>query len=273
MPIATKHIKIILITFCACLGGCYNTPEQPLKEESAPPKIAASSRETQTPYHCYFIPPKGWNLADNTKMSRRVKICFLGKSSSHLQPSVNFATEKVNISLKAYVDIIRKDCEKDPNCVWRDLGRYNTPLGEGRLTERELKTQWGVARQVQLIVIKDNLAYILTVGALKEEFSRHYQDFEAVLKSFTITQDLADPVTDLKKRDHLKSRIQKLQTDFDGLVGKEESVEKAFESTDFQKGTWLPFKEMIINDFTEMGPYWQILLLRDVQHQLLKRHS
>jgi hypothetical protein len=47
-------------------------------------------------------------------------------------------------------------------------------------------------------------------------------------------------------------------------------VEEAFDSKSFQKEAWEPFQQKIINDFTEMGPYWQILLLRDVQHQLLK---
>jgi hypothetical protein len=270
VPIATKCTKFILIASCL-LCGCYKQPSTEerithiLPEPSKTPKY-------QEPYHCYFIPPKGWQLADQSKLSHRIKICFLGNTSRNLQPSVNLATEKVNVSLKAYVDILRSDCAKDPNCIFRDLGKYNTPLGEGRLTEREVKTKWGVARQVQLIVIKDNRAYILTAGALKEEFSRHYQDFEAVLKSLTITDDLTSPITPLEKREHLQSRIKKLDTDFDHAMSKAETVEKAFNTAEFQKEAWEPFHQMIINDFTEMGPYWQILLLRDVQHQLLKRH-
>jgi hypothetical protein len=211
--IAINYIKIILITSCVVLGGCYNTPDQPVKEEKnlflpetpksvaiAPPVQMDVPKNLQEPYHCYFIPPKGWNLADQSKLSPRVKICFLGKSSNTLLQSVNLATEEVDISLKAYVDIVKSDCERDPNSVWRDLGKYNTPLGEGRLTEREVKTQWGVSRQIQLIVIKDKRAYILTAGALKEEFSRHYQDFEAVLRSLTITKDLTASLISLEKK-------------------------------------------------------------------------
>ncbi|HEX4840431.1 MAG TPA: hypothetical protein VFU89_08330 [Rhabdochlamydiaceae bacterium] len=276
MPIATKRIKTFLIASCV-LGGCYNAPEQPSTKESVVHLITEPSKtpkkQTQEPYHCFFIPPKGWQFADQSKLSHRIKICFLGKTSNNLQPSVNLATEKVNISLKAYIEIVRSDCAKDPNCVWRDLGKYHTPLGEGRLTEREMKTKWGLARQVQLIVIKDNQAYILTAGALKEEFSSHYQDFEAVLKSLTITDDLTSPIMPLEKRALLQSKIKTLEADFDAAMTKAETVEKAFNTVDFQKETWEPFHQMIINDFTEMGPYWQILLLRDIQYQLLKRHS
>jgi hypothetical protein len=119
--------------------------------------------------HCYFIPPQGWDLADPAKLSPRVKICFLGKSSKNLLPSINLASEEVDISLKAYVDIVKRDCENDPNTHWRDLGKYTTRLGEGRLTEREVTTECGLSRQVQLIVIKDSMAYILTAAALKTD--------------------------------------------------------------------------------------------------------
>lgn len=267
------------------LGESYHTSEQQVKEKKGAPLLKETpktkpiaplvqknvSKNTQEPYHCYFIPPKGWDLADKSKMSHRVKICFMGKSSNNLLPSVNLVTEEVDISLKAYIDIIKRDCEKDPNCVWRDLGKYNTPLGEGRLTEREVKTQWGVSRQFQLIVIKDHKAYILTVGALKEEFSRHYQAFEAVLKSLTITGDLTASLTSLEKKELLQKMIGNLQTEFAAAMNTSVSAAQAFESKNFQKEFWKPFQQKIINDFTEMGAYWQILLLRDVQHQLFKR--
>jgi hypothetical protein len=234
------------------------------------PKTEAIPKDSQEPYHCYFIPPKGWDLADQSKLSHRVKICFIGKSSNNLLPSVNLATEEVDISLKAYIDIVKNDCERDPNCVWRDLGKYNTPLGEGRLTEREVKTQWGVSRQIQLIVIKDQKAYILTAGALKEEFSRHYQVFEAVLRSLTLTEDLTASLILPEKKELLQKLIGNLQNEFAAAMTISASIQQAFESKKFQKEFWKPFQQKIINDFTEMGAYWQILLLRDVQHQLFK---
>jgi hypothetical protein len=255
----TNCIQIILASSCLLLKGWCVPPT----ESIAPP--------VQKPYYCYFIPPKGWDLADKSKMSPRVKICFLGKSSNTILPSVNLATEKVNVSLKAYIDIIKSDCEKDPNCSWRDLGKYNTPLGEGRLTEREMKIRGSVSRQVQLIVIKDNRAYVLTAAALKEEFSSHYKTFEAVLKSLTITDDLTASVISTEKKELLQKRIANLQAEFTAALNTDVPLEQTFESKSFQKKCWQPFKEKIINDFTEMGAYWQILLLRDIQYQLLKR--
>jgi hypothetical protein len=120
---------------------------------------------------------------------------------------------------------------------------------------------------MQLIVIKDQRAYILTAGALKEEFSRHYQDFEAALKSLTITTDLAAAT---EKKEQLNTLIRNLHTDFKAITAA--SVEEAFDSPNFQNQSWNPFLQNVINNFTEMGPYWQILLLRDQQNKLIREY-
>jgi len=275
----TNKRKISLLLLCFVLNGCSRSTQEPEKttvsfipeapkEEITVPSFQQAIREPHG--YCYFLPPKGWDLADQSKLSPRVKICFIGKSSNNLLPSVNLATEEVDIPLKDYLDIVKRDCESDPNSQWRDLGKYNTPLGEGRLTEREVKTQWGVSRQVQLIVIKDKTAFILTAGSLKEEFSRHYKDFESVLRSLTITEDLTTQVISEEKRIQLRQLVENLAGAFKKATDKIAVVEEAFDSKSFQKEAWEPFQQKIINDFTEMGPYWQILLLRDVQHQLLQ---
>jgi hypothetical protein len=93
----TKRINIILTISCLGLGGCVNTsqqetvislPETPKNEQ------VAHYLEPNTPYHCYFIPPKGWDIADQSKLSPRVLICFIGKGSSNLLPSVNLSLKE-----------------------------------------------------------------------------------------------------------------------------------------------------------------------------------
>lgn len=267
MGIITVTKKIAPLFFlCFAMVGCTSKPDP---KNTALLETRRQEITVEDSDHCYFIPPPGWDLADQSKLSPRVKICFIGKTSKNLRPSVNLATEKVDISLKAYVDIVKRDCANDPNTRWRDLGKFQTPLGEGRLTEREVKTEWGVSRQIQLIVIKDNTAYILTAGADKEEFPRYYKDFEAVLRSLNIAEDLAASYPTAEKRSALRDLIGKLQADFKKTTDQKIAMEDTLD--DFLQESWEPFQQKVINDFTEMGPYWQILLLRDIQHQLLKR--
>lgn len=194
---------------------------------------------------CFFIPPKGWEVVDPEKISPCVHICFIEKRASGVAPSVNLATEPVTISIDAYVNEVKKIHAADPNAKWRDLGKFQTLLGSGRLTEIELPTELGKARLVQLIVVKDQLAYILTACALKEEFSKYYKTFDQVLRSLQSTPDLVESYP----RAEQPLLIQAI---------------KNFTA----EGNWNDFEKKIINDFTEMGPYWQILMLNEARGKI-----
>ncbi len=220
--------------------------------------------------YCYFIPPPDWSLADPTKLSPRVKIGFLGKSSKGLLPSVNLATEEVDVSLKVYLDAVKKIHEADPNTRWRDLGSFKTSFGEGRLTEVETKIAYGIARRMQLIVIKDSTAYIMTLGALKEEFPKHYKTFETVLGSLRLTDDLTSAITSPQKKAQLTQLIQQVRDDFLNNSENSRTFQEIFQLPSFQKNSWEPFQKKIVTDFAEMGAYWQILMLQDMQKQLLQ---
>jgi len=184
-----------------------------------------------------------------------VEICFLGKSSKGLAPTINLATEVVDVSLDAYIVEVRKIHSADPNSRWRDLGKFTARIGNGRLMELEAPTEFGAARMVQLVVIKDKVAYILTAAALKEEFSKYYKTFDAALCSLQSSSNLVDAYPS-----------KELKTLIDALLQKKES------SLEFE-AIWKPFENKIINDFTEMGPYWQILLLSEIRTQLLTLRS
>lgn len=204
---------------------------------------------------CFFIPPKGWEIADPKMLAPSVDICFLGKSSKGLAPTINLATEVVDVSLDAYIEEVRKIHSADPNCRWRDLGKFTARIGNGRLMELETPTEFGAARMVQLVVIKENVAYILTAAALKEEFSKYYKTFDAALRSLQSSSNLVEAYPS-----------KELKILIDALLQKKES------SLEFE-AIWKPFENKIINDFTEMGPYWQILLLSEIRTQLLTLRS
>ena len=195
---------------------------------------------------CFFIPPKGWEIADPKKLSPSVHICFIDKKAKGVPPSVNLATEATSVSLDAYVEAVRKIHAADPNAKWRDLGSFRAPLGTGRLTELELSTEFGKARLVQLIIMKNQRAYILTASALKTEFSKYYKTFDQVLHSLQSTTDLV--------KSYPKERLLLL----------EEAISSLTKDLD-----WKDFEKKIINDFTEMGPYWQILVLNEMHSKLL----
>ncbi len=222
---------------------------------------------------CFFIPPTGWEIADPETLAPRVEICFLGKSSKGLAPSVNLATESVNVSLEAYVEAVRKIHKADPNSHWRDLGKFKTPMGEGRLTELESPTDLGRARLVQLIVIKNQTAYVLTAAALKEEFSKYYKTFDQVFRSLQLSSNLLESYPSKSQQLLLHQLIQSLENRFLTLLTDQTTAEKALSSEPFYTDVWEPFEKKMINTFTEMGPYWQILVLSEIRTKLLTTRS
>ncbi len=163
---------------------------------------------------------------------------------------MNLATEAVNISLDKYIEAIRKIHVSDPNSKWRDLGKCTTSMGPGRLTELETPSPSGMVRMVQLVTIQDNVAYILTASAMKEEFPKYYKIFDTALRSLQSVPDLVACYP--SKKAELNWLVKALSQ---------------------KKIEWKPFEEKIIKDFTEMGPYWQILLLKELQPNLIKSES
>jgi hypothetical protein len=220
--------------------------------------------------YSFFIPPKDWELANPEKLSPRVKMGFIGSTKKELRPSVNLAMEEVDVSMNDYVAAVKKIHESDPNNRWRDLGKFSTPAGEARLTEIEAKSEWGDVRLLQLIILKNKTAYIITASALKEEFSRFYQEFQSVFRSFTITSDLIGAVPNSEKRQKFQNKCSALTKPFIEKAKAAGSLEQAFADEKFQKDHWLPFQNSVIHDYADMGAYWQVLILQSTHEKLMK---
>jgi len=228
-----------------------------VSSEEPLPELFQLPAESTAPEYCYFVPPRGWDIADPDTLSPRVRIAFVGKSKREFLPTVNLASEEVDIDLPEYVAAVKKIHEADPNNRWRDLGAYKIPQGEGRLTEIEAKTEWGVARLMQFIFLHNKKAYVVTASALKDEFSKHYNEFEAVFRSLTVTPDLIGMVVSEEKRNHLKGMFAKLKSAFT-------SRERTSATTDqaFMNEHWQPLQDEVIHNFSDMGAYWQVLMLQ-----------
>lgn len=183
----------------------------------------------------FFIPPKDWLLVDPKILSSHVKICFMGNAKEDFRPSMNLAIEEVNVSLNEYVAAVKKIYGSNRDNRFRDLGKIQTNAGEARMTSVDLQTQWGAARLMQLIFVKESKVYILTAGASKEDFSNYAKEFDKAFRSLTYTTDLVSCIPEQSRRETLeKKRI-------------------TLNSEDFQK--------YILEEFKDMGAYWQILVL------------
>ncbi len=213
------------------------------------------------PSFAVFTPPKTWEIVSPETLPGHVVVSFVGKSRKELAPSINLAIEEISCSSAEYLKIVKNLNRSHSGNKWRDLGKFKTEAGEAHLSEIETKIPSGTVRLLQLIFVHDNRAYILTAGALKEEFARHYQEFEGALKSFSITKDLFSCITNNEKKEKLLEAIAHL---------KENKLSRdAFLNPQFQESTWIPFQNQFLKDSIEQGAYFQLLALQQIASQLL----
>jgi hypothetical protein len=220
----------------------------------------------------YFIPPKDWNLAQPEKPSPCIKALFIGKNPNGFSPSINLTTEKTNLSLKDYLSAVKKLYKEDPLVAeWKDLGPFPTQLGEGNLSQLDKQISSGTVRLMQLITIKNHVAYVLTAGAIKEEFAKYYKEFAASFSSFNVIQDAKAAISSESKKTLLKNLQEDLLNNIKKLGSSCITLEESFYSTAFQQNFWIPFQQKILSEFSEMGNYWQMLTIQETQNNLLQQ--
>lgn len=134
-----------------------------------------------------FIPPEGWLAADQKTLPKAVKFMVVGKGSHEPPPSINLGFEAYDKTLEDYLKIV-KNINKAHGDTWKDLGPVTISEKQGNLSQVDVKTKWGIIRQMHLIYLEDGIVYILTAAALKDEFPKFYHAFFQSLLSFKLTE-------------------------------------------------------------------------------------
>ncbi len=211
---------------------------------------------------CYFTPPSDWEIAAPETLAPSVKIAFIKKSSKGLCSSLNLAIEEVDVSMSEYLKVVQNIHEHNRNNQWRKLGKIQTSAGSAQLTEIDTTTEFGPLRMLQLILIKDRHAYILTAAALKEEFPAFYKDFQKAFRSLTLTHDLLSTIPQHERREKLKQSQLRLLATWRERLAQLPDPQLPLANAAFQKEVWNSFQTDILEHFSDMGAFWQVLFLR-----------
>lgn len=193
-----------------------------------------------------FDPPSDWECAFPDSLASCIQVGFLGKGSTVFRPSINLATEEVDVTLKEYLKSVKEIHLANPGTTWRDLGKFKTRSGEGRLTEITSRTPAGDVRMLQTILVKGKTAYILTGAAIKDDFLRFQEAFTKSFQSLNLTDDLFSYLPVEKKQ-----RYELLFT----------SLGDAAADDAKRKAQWDDLQKLVL-DSQEMGNYWQFLVLK-----------
>lgn len=149
--------------------------------------------------YAQFNPPSGWRNADLQSKSKYIQTMVVGQGKHDLPPSLSLAIDRFPGSLKEYLRHIKGIAEANGG-RWKDLGTIRTESGDAALIQEEIKTQWGELRNMYTIILKNGIVYLLTAGALKEEFPHYYPDFFRAMRSLKIVEQVPkkEEVKDLK---------------------------------------------------------------------------
>ncbi len=253
------------ILFSIALFSCFLTAASTKNHSTSIVQAVESTHLTQ----CFFIPPENWDIADPRTLSSKVKMAFLKNSGKSFCPSINLAIEETDVSLTDYLKAVKAIHEQDRNNHWRSLGKVRTAAGMAQLTEIDSTTEWGPVRILQLILIKDKHAYVLTAAALKEEMSNYYKDIQSAFRSFTLSNDLLGNIPQLERREMLRQKQIELFAAAEKFSQSPALKKNLFEDPSFQEQHWAPFQKTVLDNFGDMGAFWQILFLRNAHEKLL----
>ena len=193
---------------------------------------------------CYFYPPEGWQAALPKNLSEHVQIGFVGEGTGGFHPSINLATEETDASLKEYVKAVKEIHLSQPNTTVRSLGKFCMKGGEGLLLEISAPSFWGPLTLLQAILVRDDIAYILTGAILKTQFLKLQQEVLGALKTLSFAQDFAAPILDPAQKEAFQALFSSL-----GSQPKKEE--------------WKALQSMAESLGKEMGAHWQFLVLKE----------
>ncbi|HEY4255385.1 MAG TPA: hypothetical protein VGM34_03455 [Chlamydiales bacterium] len=197
---------------------------------------------------CLFSPPKNWQAAKPKNLSEYVQIGFVGQGSDSFSPSISLATEAVDCSLRDYVQAVKEIQLCEPNTHWRDLGALEMNGGKGRLIQITSPSSWGDLTVLQAMLVKENVAYILTASMLKKDLPSLQKEVLASLRSMEFATDLFAVV----KEDSLRTQLIE---SFNQLGEKSSEEQNAKE--------WSALQSLIEKETNHLGAYWQFLALRE----------
>jgi hypothetical protein len=177
---------------------------------------------------------------------------FIGNGSTQFHPSINLATEEVDISHKEYVKAVKEIHLAEPGTTWRDLGKFSMNAGIGTLTEISSTSAWGEVKMLQAILVKGKIAYILTAAVLKKDYPGMQQEILKSLQSLSLHPNLIAAIpsdNQQVKFNQIFSSLGKFATD--------EDISR------LQKSQWEQFQKEVGELSQEIGSHWQFLALQE----------
>jgi hypothetical protein len=152
--------------------------------------------------YAYFSEPKGYEIVNPKAYTKCIKIGFIKKKLNSFSDSINLATQITSLTLNEYIKEVEKTINQDNNSKWEKIGFLKTKNLNIYLAKIEKNTKFGKVKMLQMYYLENEIAYVLTLASLKEDFLNNLKEFNSVIDSFRLTDDIFLCVE--KDRDYFK---------------------------------------------------------------------
>jgi hypothetical protein len=152
--------------------------------------------------YAYFSEPKGYEIVNPKAYTNCIKIGFIKKSLNTFSDSINLATQKTSLNIKEYIKEVEKTINEDNNSKWEKIGFIKTDNLNVYLAKIEKNTKFGKVKMLQMYYIENEKAYVLTLASLKEKFLENLKEFNQVIDSFKLSDNIFSFANE--KKDSLK---------------------------------------------------------------------
>ncbi|NGX35928.1 MAG: hypothetical protein K1000chlam1_00764 [Candidatus Anoxychlamydiales bacterium] len=206
--------------------------------------------------HPFFIAPKNWQVTNPKTYTKYIQIAFTKNETAICRPSLNLSIQETDLTLDEYTKEAQKIHQKDPNTTYTILGNIDLSQGKAKLSQIDQKIYSTNYQLLQMIFIKDNVAYIMTASSKKDDMLKNHQTFLDTFSSFKITHDLFSLVSDKSKQEMLKQKYNSFLTSSKNLSDKQ--LKKKLSS----------FEKYLDNNFQNLGKYFQVLLFKKAYKEI-----
>ncbi len=207
-----------------------------------------------------FVLPKKWEIVSTKDFASSIKIGCVAKSKNNLKPSLNLAIEKTKVSFEDYIKAVKDRHISKRKNTYTSLGYLDIAKNKAHLSQIDTKTKCGDMRILQCLLLKDNIAYIMTGVCEKGDFLDIYDQFINAFESFEIAQSPFETLSNLSKENQLKEQISLVKTAWQELKNKSTNheIDQLFLDKKFQKKNWKNLEKFISKTFKEKGLIWHI---------------
>ncbi len=158
----------------------------------------------------FFIPPKNWVILNPKIYTKYIKVIFAKNEKTICRPTIILSMQETDLSLDDYTNKAKKEHEIDPNITYKILGPLDLLNGKAILSEVCKTVNTIDYKILQLILIKDCIAYVLTAASKKGDIVDNYKIFTDSFKTFELLDDLFSKVSIKSKKNLLASKYKSL---------------------------------------------------------------